>query len=470
MFSHHKESSLTTTLQDVIVGHVEETMIQPHVDLHGRLSLAGKIRPHLSKLYIHPEKLQRIWEELIYAIDLEDVVLLIVLSLFSVPIGRLFYRVFERDITSSSSSSSSSTKADEVAGSQSRHSPCKKVPENVFQTRAQKRKELCDDYFESVTYCIASLIQQLARLAVVVFWFDCVLIALQVMGYSFEAMRDPSGDFARCLFTTWGCFNLMHLKRYLLGEAIECKPDNLGKAVVFDRVVDVLIYLALGLSIMDTINFQIGPGLASLFAFGGLGTFVFGMASRDMAAQIVSGIAVTTSERFHVGEDIRLGDSTRGVVEAMGWFYTDLRGSDEIIIKIPNNELANQRISNFSRMDKCQVKVNLRISYADHAKIPKFCTDLKSELVKECAHLIHDGSRPFRANWRGFENDHLLVIVDTHHYRKPTGDEFFENQELVLQIIARVAEESGVTFAMPRFDVHKAHDNHHTVHREGHLA
>lgn len=438
---------------------------QQHVDLHGRLSLAGKIRPHLSKLYIHPEKLRRIWQELIYAIDVEDVIFLIVLSLFSVQIGRLFYRVFEKDI------SSTSTKADELAGSQSQHSQCsKKVPENVFQKRAHTSKELNDDYYDSVTYSIAALLQQLARLAVLVFWFDCTLIALQVMGYSFEAMRDPSGDFARCLFTTWGCFKLMHLKRYLLGEAIECKPDNLGKAVVFDRVVDVLIYLAMGLSIMDTINFQIGPGLASLFAFGGLGTFVFGMASRDMAAQIVSGIAVTTSERFHVGEDIQLRDSTRGVVEAMGWFYTDLRGADEIVVKIPNNELANQRISNFSRMDKCQVKVNLRISYADHAKIPKFCTELKSELVKECEHLILDGSRPFRANWRGFESDHLLVVVDTHHYRKPTGDEFYENQELVLKTIARVAEEAGVTFAMPRYDVHKAHDKHHAVYREGQLA
>ncbi|KAI2502433.1 mechanosensitive ion channel [Fragilaria crotonensis] len=464
LFNHHTKES-PTTVQDVIVSHVEETMIeQQHVDLHGRLSLAGKIRPHLSKLYIHPEKLRRIWQELIYAIDVEDVIFLIVLSLFSVQIGRLFYRVFEKDI-------SSSTKADELAGSQSQHSQCsKKVPENVFQTRAHTSKELNDDYYDSVTYSIATLIQQLARLAVLVFWFDCTLIALQVMGYSFEAMRDPSGDFARCLFTTWGCFKLMHLKRYLLGEAIECKPDNLGKAVVFDRVVDVLIYLALGLSIMDTINFQIGPGLASLFAFGGLGTFVFGMASRDMAAQIVSGIAVTTSERFHVGEDIQLRDSTRGVVEAMGWFYTDLRGADEIVIKIPNNELANQRISNFSRMDKCQVKVNLRISYADHAKITKFCTELKSELVKECEHLILDGSRPFRANWRGFESDHLLVVVDTHHYRKPTGDEFYENQELVLKTIARVAEEVGVTFAMPRYDVHKAHDKHHAVYREGQLA
>jgi small-conductance mechanosensitive channel len=136
----------------------------------------------------------------------------------------------------------------------------------------------------------------------------------------------------------------MQVKRFLLGEAIQRKPDQLGKVVVCDCIVvgdvDVLIYLAMSLAIMDTIQFQIGPGLGSLFAFGGLGTFVFGMASKDIASHIVSGMSVTTREKFHVGEDIRLGDSTRNIVEKMGWLYTELRRNDEIIIEIPYSELS----------------------------------------------------------------------------------------------------------------------------------
>lgn len=473
---HHNEYAAAqdhVVMQEVLVNHTQET-IRQRVHLHGRLSLAGKIRPHLMKLYIDPQKLEQIKDELMYAIDLVDVVLLIVLGLFSVPLGRIVYNIFERTPTLANSQHGA------PLGSAISSSPMKKAPDDVpnasqhLHKKSTKPTKPSDGYHSSVTYSIAVMVQQMARLAAIVYWFDCALIVVQVMGFRFTELNDPSGAFTRCLFTTWGCFKLMSFKRYLLGEAINRKPDKLGKAVVCDRVVDVLIYMALGLAIMDTINFQVGPGLASLFAFGGLGTFVFGMASRDMAAQIVSGIAVTTSEKFHVGEDIQLGDSTRGIVENMGWLYTDLRGFDEIIIKIPNNQLASQRISNISRMDKCQVKVNLRVSYADHAKIPTFCASIKEELLKVCQELISDGSRPFRANWRGFESDHLLVIVDTHHFIKPSGDKFLENQELVFQTIARVATECGITFAMPRYDVRGIRDGHshtqETVFHEGQLT
>jgi small-conductance mechanosensitive channel len=325
-----------------------------------------------------------------------------------------------------------------------KNSPKKKAPGNVLKEKPDTKMDESEEYYKSLTFSVAVIIQQVARLANIVYWFDCALIVLQVMGFLFSGIQYPSGDFAKCLFTTWGCFKLMIFKRYLLGAANNRRPDKLGQAVVCDRVMDVLIYMALGLAIMDTVNFQLGPGLASLFAFGGLGTFVFGMASRDMAAQVMSGIAVTASKKFHVGEDIQLGDSTQGIVDNMGWLYTDLRGFDEIVMKIPNNQLVNQRISNISRIDKCQVKASLRFSHYDHARIPKFCIDLKEELIKKCTELILDGSRPFRVNWRGFESDHLVVLVDTHHFIKPTGDKFWENQEVVLGIISHVAEESGI--------------------------
>jgi len=429
--------------------NISDEYYRQRIHLHGRLSLAGKIKPHLSKLYVEPSKWNVIGQELMYAIDLVDVVLLFVLSVCAVPIGRILYQASSY---TSKSSYLAKTSFDSPKKTSSNGSPGTHLTEKDI--RLDDEDNYLEDPYESSTiYAIAHLVQQVARLAAIVYWFDCALVVLQVMGFSITALKDPSGDFTKCLFTTWGCFQLMRVKRFLLGEAIQRKPDQLGKVVVFDRIVDVLIYLALSLAIMDTIQFQIGPGLGSLFAFGGLGTFIFGMASKDIASHIVSGISVTTSEKFHVGEDIQLGDSTRGIVEKMGWLYTELRGQDEVIIKIPNNQLTNQRISNLSRMNKSQVKVNLRISYDDLHKIPKFISELKVELSHSCQYLITDGSRPFRVNWRGFESDHLLVVVDTRHRCKPTGDIFYENQESVLQTIAKVALENRIVFSIPSYDV-----------------
>jgi len=413
------------------VDAVTEMTDRQRVNLHGRLSLAGKIQPHIVKLYVDTSEMREIGRELLSAIDLVDVFLLILFGMFTIPMGRVVYNYFEKCPT---------------LRDESKHSRILKQEPSSMKVVAK-----VDDYYDSVTYAIARMLQQVARLAALVYWFDCALITFQVLG--FEINGDPSGKFASILYSTWAFFTLKEFKRYLLGVAINRKPNKLGKAVVCDRIIDVLIYSSWGLNIMDTINFEFGPGLASLFAFGGLGTFVFGMASRDMAAQVVSGITLTTSEKFMVGEFVKMGDGTQGVVHSMGWLYTDLRCADEIIIKIPNNQLANQRISNISRIVKSQVKASLRVSYGDYKKIPQFCETLKNRLIDDCPQLICDGSRPFRVNWRGFQTDHLLVVVDTHHDTKPIGDEFYDNQQSVFEVIIAVAEECKITFTAPLYQL-----------------
>jgi small-conductance mechanosensitive channel len=77
---------------------------------------------------------------------------------------------------------------------------------------------------------------------------------------------------------------------------------------------------------LDVLAVETGRAVSSIFALGSVGTLVLSLASRDIASQLVSGLAVTASRRFFEGEEIELGDGTRGSVAKMGWMYTDMRG------------------------------------------------------------------------------------------------------------------------------------------------
>ena len=101
---------------------------------------------------------------------------------------------------------------------------------------------------------------------------------------------------------------------------------KLGKVGVYDRILDILILFCLTVAVLDVLKLDAGPGLSSLFAFGGVGTLVLSLASKDLAAQLVSGLAVSASENFYVGDNVRLGSDTCGVIETILWLYTDLRG------------------------------------------------------------------------------------------------------------------------------------------------
>ena len=108
--------------------------------------------------------------------------------------------------------------------------------------------------------------------------------------------------------------------------------------------------------------------------------------------------------------------------------------------------MSGQRVYNLSRTPRSQVKQTLRVSYDDATKIPKLLEAIKEEIKKDCPKLITDGSRPFRAHWRNYEDDHLQVVVEAHFMIKPTGGEYWDNRQTMLEAINRAAKKAGVQF------------------------
>ncbi len=116
----------------------------------------------------------------------------------------------------------------------------------------------------------------------------------------------------------------------------------------------------------------------------------------------------------------------------MGWMETLIRGPDEIMVTVPNADLAGERVSNLSRIQKSQVKQTLRFEYKDADKLPLLVEDIKEEIKSACPLLISDGSRPFRVHFTGFGSDHCEVRVNAHFNIKPVGDEYWDNRQRVI--------------------------------------
>ena len=126
-------------------------------------------------------------------------------------------------------------------------------------------------------------------------------------------------------------------------------------------------------------------------------------------------------------------------------------GSDGIVTRIPNGQIVHQRVQNLSRTKTCQVKQTLWFKYEDIDKVPAVMEAIKEEIKQSCPELIKDGSRPFRAVWTTFQNDHLEAVVNVHFNLKPIGDAYHNNRQVVLQAVARAAKKNGVEFAIPNY-------------------
>lgn len=129
----------------------------------------------------------------------------------------------------------------------------------------------------------------------------------------------------------------------------------------------------------------------------------------------------------------------------IGWLETLFRGSDNIETRVPNALLSSQKISNVSRVKICQVEQTLRFRYEDARKLPKIMNDIKDEVLASCPHVITDAAiRPFRIYWTDFKEDHLEVMVNTHHKIVPNSDEYYVNRQNMLSAILRAVEKNDV--------------------------
>ena len=123
--------------------------------------------------------------------------------------------------------------------------------------------------------------------------------------------------------------------------------------------------------------------------------------------------------------------------------YLQIQNSDDVVVGVTNSQLTGQRVYNLSRTPQSQVKQTLRIRYEDASKIPLLLETIKEEIRTDCAKLIPGR---LRAHWSNFEDDHLQVVVDAHFSIKPTGGEYHDNRQKVLQAIYRAVKKTGVSF------------------------
>jgi small-conductance mechanosensitive channel len=186
---------------------------------------------------------------------------------------------------------------------------------------------------------------------------------------------------------------------------------------------------------------------SSIIALGSAGTMLLGWAARDWAAMLFAGITLSLSNRVQEGNEIAFVDSgMSGFIHHIGWMQTTIRGYNEIFTVVPNTQLVTQRVRNISRTFRCQVKENLRICYKDAHKLRAFLPDVLNEIKASCPEVIADGTRPFRAVWVGYGEDHIKVMVDTHFELRPTGQKYWENKQEVMFAIYRAAEKHDIHF------------------------
>ena len=301
---------------------------------------------------------------------------------------------------------------------------------------------------------LANFVSELGILSGIIYAQDVFWLFLEHLGFAFVTEYPVDQWTGGFIITFWVAQRLTVLKSFAISRFVKRNPSRSSAAQLINQFLDVLIWFASAVSVLDFLSVQTGFALQSLLGLSSIGTLVFSLASQSLAAEFMASLAIQGTNMYTEGEKIVFDNgTTTGTVQKQGWLNTHVRRSDELIVRIPNTQIAGNRVANVSRTNRSCVKQTLALRYQDLPKLTKLCQDIKMEIKEALGEeiLVFDGTRPFRVIWRDYKDTYLEVFVLAYLRLRPSSNQYYDAQEQILQAIGRAMEVNQCEFAYTDF-------------------
>ena len=163
---------------------------------------------------------------------------------------------------------------------------------------------------------------------------------------------------------------LSRLVSKFLTKKLSVQISRVVQRLIFYVIIGIMIFIVLG---------TLGINLPALLAAAGVIGLAIAFASQSSIANIISGLFLLGERPFQIGDAIRVG-KTVGVVMDIGLISTKLRTSDNLSVRIPNEDLLKKEITTFTRYQIRRRDINVSIAYKEHLPRVK---ELLRKIVQE---------------------------------------------------------------------------------------
>ncbi len=143
---------------------------------------------------------------------------------------------------------------------------------------------------------------------------------------------------------------------------ISRKLDKILSKTMMDwifKFLKVVVIFVGGAVILEIWGIAIGPLLAGLGLFGA----AVALGAQDLFKNLIGGITVIAEKRFHPGDWIKVEGIVEGIVEEIGFRSTRVRRFDKAPVYVPNSDLSDAVITNFSRMTNRRIYWKIGVTY-----------------------------------------------------------------------------------------------------------
>ncbi len=238
-------------------------------------------------------------------------------------------------------------------------------------------------------------------------------------------------------------YNLSNTTGLLTQRLISQLDDTLRQ--LLSQVLHMIIVALAFTMIAKEWGYDINGFIAGL----GLGSLAIALAAKDTIANVFGGAVILMDKPFRTGDWVQLPQA-EGIVEEITFRSTKIRTFEQAVVSIPNAVLANESITNWSRMEKRRVKFTLGVTYATSREQLEDCIErIRAHLAQEPA--IEQNSIVVGFDAYGANSLDILV----QYFTLPTAsDKHLSVKHAVNLALLDILNEAGVCAAFPSSSVY----------------
>ena len=219
------------------------------------------------------------------------------------------------------------------------------------------------------------------------------------------------------------------------------KSDNgITLAKLLLSILKAIVLIIAGMNILSAWGINITGFIASL----GLVGMAFALAAKDTASNFFGSMVIFTDEPFKVGDWIKTPE-VEGTIEHIGVRSTKVRTFAQALVSVPNGNIADSAVLNWSQMEKRRIKMTLGLTYATTS------TQMRS-ILKEIRELLHSDEeihqQTIYVHFTEFQESALGIFC--YFFTKTTQwGEYMQVRERINLELMAIVERNGAAFAFP---------------------
>ena len=249
-------------------------------------------------------------------------------------------------------------------------------------------------------------------------------------------------------------FTVFWLMNSFVQIAIAQKPSGRAETKVIQKswlpqFVRLFFAILTIVVLLKTFGIELGPALTGL----GIAGAAIALAAQDLIRNLIAGLNIAAEQRFQEGDWVNFGQGTDGIVEKMQLRSTVIRKFDRSVIHVPNAELANKPMTNFSSRESRRLHWTVGVSFkTDESKLKEICKGI-AEYIESSGHFLPANEAHQYVSVYSIEECWMNIIVDCFIRQNDRSVELSARHDLALEI-KRIMNAANVEFALPAQSVY----------------